>query len=124
MPITIRSSPTTFVKCAFSDHVSVDGGPVIYAESGASVWVQESTFTNNTSDYDFASRGGAQFFSDVDRQVELGSGVTEAARALSEADAGVKLLAWTEDFIVELEPVRCAALLGCIRAGLSESARR
>lgn len=108
VPVTIRSSPTTFVKCDFSGHVSPPNGPVIYAETGAPVWVQESTFDNNTADYKFGSRGGAQFFNDDDLDVEFGGGVTEPARPLSEAGDEIKLLAWTEQFISDIEPVcRC-----------------
>lgn len=108
MPVTIRASPTTFVICEFTDHETAAAAPVIYAEAGASVWVQECEFENNSATNEFAARGGAQFFSDdAALLVDVGDdGPPEEPEPLSSADSAVKLLAWTETWITNIEPVR------------------
>ena len=111
VPVTIRSAPSTFLICDFLGHTPAAGDPVVYAEAGAQVWVQESTFANNTADFEFAARAGAQFFSDAEgRRVEVGGGDTEAVPRLSAVGADVKVLAWTEDWIVDVEKVRAVSI--------------
>eukprot|EP00892_Ulva_mutabilis_P002733 jgi/Ulvmu1/12460/UM009_0112.1 len=106
VPVTIRSSPTTFVICEFFGHETAAGAPVIYADAGAPVWVQESEFENNTADPVFASRGGAQFFSDdAELAIDTGEAQPEEVQPLSAADADIKLLAWSETWITEVEPL-------------------
>lgn len=108
VPLTIRASPSTFVRCEFTDHATAEGTPVIYAEAGAPVWVQESEFENNTAETELAARGGAQFFSDDQTlSVDTADG-PDAPQPLSSADATVKRLAWEEDWIKAVEPVRAA----------------
>lgn len=111
--VAVRASPTYFLKTAFSNILTAPSSPVILADAGAPVKIQECTFSaSNTAETPLRGFGGSRFF--VDDIAGLPVAGEDAADITSaeplSAARGSDFLTDADDWSVDIRAVRCCVL--------------